>query len=451
MDYSKGLELCVLDGRYFDIKELLQDYFSEYAYMKYRVYVEIKWLIYLIDNKFIKVSSRKKILDIYNNFNEESYLNIKNEESITRHDVKAIEYFIDKELTKLNLDNIISFVHLGLTSEDINNTAYALMIKDFLNNIYYFKLEEFINYLEELSISYKDLVFLAHTHGQPATPTTIGKELKIFIYRIKEELNLLKSIKIKAKFNGATGNYSALSTVYPNLDIENLAKIFIESLNLTFNPLTTQIESHDYIVTILDIIRHINNIILDLDIDMWLYISKGYFKLKVVSNEVGSSTMPHKVNPINFENSESNLETSNSLLMMLSNKLPKSRMQRDLSDSSSLRNLGIAFGYSIQGIKETLKGLKRVSVNEELIKEELDNEWEVLGEAIQTMLRKYGNGNAYNDLKKLTRGNKVTKEIIIDFIKSLDINNSDKEILLKLTPSTYIGLASRLVVNEYDK
>ena len=317
------------------------------------------------------------------------------------------------------------------------------MIKNYLEEVYNQKLKEFLNYLKKLSHENKNVAFLAHTHGQPATPTTIGKEFKVYIYRIEEELKKLKMIKIKAKFNGATGNYSALSVVY-KFDIVSFCKRFIESLNLSFNPLTTQIESHDYIVSILDITRHINNIILDLDLDMWLYISYGYFKLKVVSSEVGSSTMPHKVNPINFENSESNLETSNGLLVSLSNKLPRSRMQRDLSDSSTLRNLGISFGYSLQGIKETLKGLERVSVNKEKINEELDGEWEVLAEAIQTMLRKYGIMDAYSKLKDLTRGKIVTKEILDEFIRGLDISLEDKEILLNLTPKKYIGLANKL-------
>lgn len=438
-------DICPLDSRYSDIKDLLSPYFSEYAYMKYRVFVEIKWLIYLINNNIIDSNvSINKIEDIYNNYNMDSFCSIKEEESITKHDVKAVEYFIDKELNSIGLGELVSFVHFGLTSEDINNTSYALMIKDFLDMVYYPKINELISYLKKLSSSYKNISFLAHTHGQPATPTTIGKEFKVYLYRISEEVKKLKRVSIKAKFNGATGNYSALYTVFPNLDVVKLSKNFINSLGLSFNPLTTQIENHDYIVTILDIIRHINNIILDLDVDMWLYISRGYFKLKVVKDEVGSSTMPHKVNPINFENSESNMETSNGLLVMLSNKLPRSRMQRDLSDSSSLRNLGLSFGYSLQGIKETLKGLNRVSVNKKIIADELNSEWEVLAEPIQTMLRKYNINDAYNKLKELTRGKIVTKEIINEFINNLDISEEDKKILLDLKPNNYIGLANKL-------
>ena len=446
MEEYKAMELCPLDGRYYDIKDLLSPYFSEYAYVKYRTLVEVKWLCYLIKEGIVEwKKDTKKILDIGVNFDIDSFNRVKEEESITNHDVKAIEYFIDKKLKELGYDELVSFVHIGLTSEDINNTAYALMMKDFLNKAYYPKLDEFIKKINVLSKEYKDVAFLAHTHGQPATPTTIGKEFKVYSYRLTNELDRLRKLEIKAKFNGATGNYSALSVAYSDKDVVKLCKKFVEEeLCLTFNPLTTQIENHDYIVNILDNIRHINNIVLDLDLDMWLYISRGYFLLKVIKNEVGSSTMPHKVNPINFENSEANMEMANGMLVTLSNKLPKSRMQRDLSDSSSLRNLGLAFGYSLQGIKETLKGLNKVEVNEILIKEELDNEWEVLAEPIQTVLRKYKIPDAYEKLKALTRGKKVTKEILDQFIDDLDISDSDKKILKELRPNTYIGQANKL-------
>lgn len=446
IDELKAKELSPLDGRYAGIKELLSPFFSEYAYVKYRVFVEIKWLIYLIENNFLKTNSkdRNKILNIYNTFDIKSYLEVKKEESITNHDVKAIEYYIDKKLKKVGLESVTSFVHFALTSEDINNTAYALMLKDFLSTLYLDKIEEFLNYLKELAEKYKNVAVLAHTHGQPATPTTVGKEFKVYWYRLNNELTKLKQVSIMAKFNGATGNYSAFHVAYKDKDVVGLSKRFIESLGLTFNPYTTQIENHDYIVTILDLIRHINNIFLDLNLDMWLYISKGYFKLEVINQEVGSSTMPHKVNPINFENSEANLEMANGLLVVLTNKLPRSRMQRDLSDSSCLRNLGVAFGYSLQGIKETLKGLKKVIVNEEKITSDLNDNYEVLAEAIQTMLRKYGITNAYQTLKDLTRGKKINKEILHKFIKTLPISEEDKKVLLKLKPNTYVGLADKL-------
>lgn len=442
---KEAFELCPLDGRYSDIKELMSPYFSEYAYFQKRVFVEIEWLLYLIDTKVVNYKGDiSKIKEISSKYDMNSYLEIKKQENITKHDVKAVEYFIDEKLKENNLSDLVSYVHFTLTSEDVNNVAYALMIKEFLNEVYYSKVEELLYYFSILSKKYKNISVLAHTHGQPATPTTFKKEFNVYIYRIKNELKRLKKTKIMAKFNGATGNYSAIKIALPNIDVVSFSKKFITSLNLTFNPLTTQIENHDYIVNILDNIRHINNIILDLDLDMWLYISKSYFKLKVVENEVGSSTMPHKVNPINFENSESNLETANSLLVMLSNKLPKSRMQRDLSDSSSLRNLGIAFGYSLQSIKETLKGLKRVEINKKVVLEELAEEWEVLAEAIQTVLRKYQIGDAYNQLKKLTRGKKVSKEMLHEFIENLNISQEDKKILLELTPSNYVGLANKL-------
>ena len=440
-----ALELCPLDGRYKDIQELLAPYFSEYAYFKNRVLVEINWLIYLIEKNIISVNDINTIKTIYENFDMQAYLKIKDWENITKHDVKAVEYYIDDVLKEKNMFDLIPFVHIGLTSEDINNTSYALMIRDFLNNTYFPYIKDFLTYLKKLSSKYKNIPMLAHTHGQPATPTTVGKEFKIYVYRLEEELKKLKQVKIKAKFNGATGNYSAFNFSYPNINSILFSKEFIEKkLNLTFNPLTTQIENHDYIVTILDFIRHINNIILDLNLDMWLYISKSYFKLEVVKNEVGSSTMPHKVNPINFENSEANLEIANGLLVTLSNKLPKSRMQRDLSDSSTLRNLGVSFGYSIQGMKETLKGLKKITINKEILTKELENEWEILAEPIQTILRKYGIPDAYNQLKDLTRGKKVTKEIIHDYIKELNISREDKERLLNLTPLNYIGLANKI-------
>ncbi len=445
---NMAYEVCPIDGRYQDIKRLVAPYFSEYAYIKYRVLVEVKWLVYLIEEGVIefKVSSKDigKILNIYNKFNLASYKEVKKEESITNHDVKAIEYFIDNKLRELKLERLISFVHIGLTSEDVNNTAYALMLKDYLNDVNFKKIEELIDYLKELSIKNKDVVMLGHTHGQAATPTSVGKEFKVYWYRLSEEFKRLKSVKIKAKLNGATGNYSAISIAYNKIDVIELSRKFIESFDLEFNPLTTQIENHDYIVDILDIIRHINNIILDLDIDMWLYISMCYFKLEVIKTEVGSSTMPHKVNPINFENSEANLELSNSILMGLSNKLPRSRMQRDLSDSSSLRNLGISFSYSLQGLKETLKGLKKLSVNIDVINKDLDNNYEVLAEAIQTMLRKYEIGDAYQKLKDLTRGKVITKEMLTEFIYNLDIKKEDKDILLNLTPRTYIGKSKDL-------
>ena len=343
--------LSPLDGRYGFIKDELKEYFSEYGLVKYRVYVEIQWLKFLIENIECDVLNQfhkedmDKIESISKNFNYDSFKQIKEIEQTTRHDVKAVEYFIDHQLEKMDLGFLQSFVHIGCTSEDINNTSYASMIRDGLQNVWLKKAQEMADIVDDLAIKYQNIPMLAHTHGQPATPTTIGKEFKVYAYRMNESLRHIESIQIKAKFNGATGNYSAISTPFPNVNWPEMNKKFVEEyLHLSFNPLTTQIESHDYTCHILDGIRHFNNILVDLDVDMWLYISMEYFKQIPVKGEVGSSTMPHKVNPIRFENSEANVDMSNSICMSLSNKLPKSRMQRDLSDSSSQRNLGLAFG-----------------------------------------------------------------------------------------------------------
>ena len=445
--------LSPLDGRYGFIKDELKEYFSEYGLVKYRVYVEIQWLKFLIENIECDVLNQfhkedmDKIESISKNFNYDSFKQIKEIEQTTRHDVKAVEYFIDHQLENMDLGFLQSFVHIGCTSEDINNTSYASMIRDGLQNVWLKKAQEMADIVDDLAIKYQNIPMLAHTHGQPATPTTIGKEFKVYAYRMNESLRHIESIQIKAKFNGATGNYSAISTPFPNVNWPEMNKKFVEEyLHLSFNPLTTQIESHDYTCHILDGIRHFNNILVDLDVDMWLYISMEYFKQIPVKGEVGSSTMPHKVNPIRFENSEANVDMSNSICMSLSNKLPKSRMQRDLSDSSSQRNLGLAFGYSLQAINETKNGLAKCVVNEEKLAFDLNEKWEVLAEPIQTMLRKYGIADAYDQLKALTRGKNISKEAIMEFAHSLDVlSEEDRNTLLNMTPASYIGSADKLV------
>ena len=445
--------LSPLDGRYGFIKDELKDYFSEYALVKYRVYVEIQWLKFLIDHIDCEVLNQfnkdefNKIESISKDFNYESFAKIKEIEQTTRHDVKAVEYFIDGQLREMGYDYLQSFVHIGCTSEDINNTSYASMIKNGLHDVWLVKAHEFADIIDGLAEKYQNVAMLAHTHGQPATPTTIGKEFKVYAYRLNQSIQNIESIQIKAKFNGATGNYSAILTAFPNADWQTLAKEFVEEyLGLTFNPLTTQIESHDYTCHILDGIRHFNNVLVDLDVDMWLYISMEYFKQIPVKGEVGSSTMPHKVNPIRFENSEANVDMSNNICMALSNKLPKSRMQRDLSDSSSQRNLGLAFGYSLQAINETKNGLAKCVINEEKLASDLNEKWEVLAEPIQTMLRKYGISDAYDQLKALTRGKNISKEAIMEFANSLDVlSEEDRQTLLNMTPASYIGLADKLV------
>ena len=448
--------LSPIDGRYASIKDDLADYFSEYALVKYRIYVEIEWLVFLIENiDFDLLNHYSKediqtIRSISNNYSFNTYKAVKDIEATTRHDVKAVEYYIDHELERLNLEKLVSFVHIGCTSEDINNTSYGCMIRDGLKNVWFDQASKVVDYINNLAIKYADIPMLAHTHGQPATPTTVGKEFKVYAYRLKSSLENVKSYAYKAKFNGATGNYSAILTAFNDLDWESLNKKFIEEyLGLTFNPYTTQIESHDYTAHILDGVRHFNNVLVDLDVDMWLYISMEYFKQITVAGEVGSSTMPHKVNPIRFENSEANVDLSNNLCAGLSNKLTKSRMQRDLSDSSSQRNIGLALGYSLQAMRETLAGLDKCVVNEEKLSKDLNDKWEVLAEPIQTMLRKYGVPDAYDTLKALTRGKNISKEDLLKFADSLDmLSKEDKAVLINMTPESYIGLANILAKNK---
>ena len=453
------LTLCPLDGRYSGVKEALGEYFSEYALVKYRVFVEIQWLKFLIENVESDVLAKfdlqdmDKLTTISSEFNYDSFARIKEIENTTRHDVKAVEYFIDEKVDALGFGYLQSFVHIGCTSEDINNTSYACMLKYGLKDVWLPKAKEFAAIIDKWAEEHSNDAMLAHTHGQPATPTTIGKEFKVYAYRFLSSIENVEAVKIKAKFNGATGNYSAILTAFPNEDWQVLAKKFVEEyLGLTFNPLTTQIESHDYTCHILDGIRHFNNVLVDFDVDMWLYISMEYFKQISVKGEVGSSTMPHKVNPIRFENSEANIDMSNNICIALSNKLPKSRMQRDLSDSSSQRNLGLAFGYSLQAINETMNGLAKCVVNKDKLASDLNEKWEVLAEPIQTMLRKYGVPDAYDTLKALTRGKSISKEDILKFAESLDIlSDQDRQTLVDMTPASYIGLAKELAKIELNK
>ena len=453
------LTLCPLDGLYSGVKDALGEYFSEYALVKYRVFVEIQWLKFLIENVESDVLAKfdlqdmDKLTTISSEFNYDSFARIKEIENTTRHDVKAVEYFIDEKVDALGFGYLQSFVHIGCTSEDINNTSYACMLKYGLKDVWLPKAKEFAAIIDKWAEEHSNDAMLAHTHGQPATPTTIGKEFKVYAYRFLSSIENVEAVKIKAKFNGATGNYSAILTAFPNEDWQVLAKKFVEEyLGLTFNPLTTQIESHDYTCHILDGIRHFNNVLVDFDVDMWLYISMEYFKQIPVKGEVGSSTMPHKVNPIRFENSEANIDMSNNICIALSNKLPKSRMQRDLSDSSSQRNLGLAFGYSLQAINETMNGLAKCVVNKDKLASDLNEKWEVLAEPIQTMLRKYGVPDAYDTLKALTRGKSISKEDILKFAESLDIlSDQDRQTLVDMTPASYIGLAKELAKIELNK
>lgn len=446
--------LCIspIDGRYYEKTKDLSDYFSEFALIKYRVIVEIKWLIFLSDEKIIKLKLRKKDIDnlnkIIDTFNIDEAKKVKNHESVTNHDVKAVEYYLQDKLKELDLVDFIPYIHFTLTSEDINNTSYNLMIKDSLDNVYYKNINDLIGILDNYSVKYKSIGMLSHTHGQAATPTTVGKEFKVFSYRLKSILDNLKSIRLRSKFSGAVGNYNTHVVTLPEVDWIEVTKKFINNLGLDYNPVTTQIESHDFVCLLLSHIKIINNIIKDLNSDLWLYISRGYFVETMKSGEVGSSVMPHKVNPINQENSMANIEIGNSIIDALVNNLSISRMQRDLSDSSKMRNLGVIFSHSIISIKETIKGLNKINVNENLLKEELENHYEVLSEAIQTVLRNNGYKGAYEQLKKLSRGKVITRDDIREFIQELEIDSNDKERLLNLTPNTYLGLAEEIVLNN---
>ena len=445
------LNISPIDGRYHEKTKELSDYFSEYALIKYRTIVEIKWLLFLLDKKIIdekiKKNEEKDILSIINNFNLEDAKKVKEIESTTKHDVKAVEYFLQEKFKEKKLERLIPYIHITLTSEDINNTSYNLMIKDGLK-VYLDNLNNLVIKLDALSDNYKSTPMMAHTHGQNASPTTVGKEFKIFSYRLKSIIELINKLRLRSKFSGAVGNYNCHIIAFPEVDWITLTKDFINSLDLDYNPLTTQIESHDILCILLSNIKVLNNIIKDLNSDMWLYISRNYFKEIKKETEVGSSVMPHKVNPINHENSMANVEISNGLIDALVNNLSISRMQRDLSDSSKLRNLGVIFSHSLISIKETITGLNKITVNEEYLLEELNNHYEVLTEAIQMVLRKNKIDNAYELLKSLSRGKELNEKELKDFINKLDINKEDKERLLNLTPSNYIGLSIDIVNNN---
>ena len=435
-----------LDNRYSNKISEHRDAFSEKSLIKTRFIIEINWLLFLCKkypNYFNKISksSESKIIKFRNNFDDKSVLKIKQIEKKTNHDVKAVEYFIsdffkkDKTLTKY-----INLIHFGLTSEDVNSLSYAILIKDGIN-IHSKKINTINKYIKSLSKKWINIALLSRTHGQAASPSTIGKELKVFTYRIDRELIKLKQVKPLAKFSGAVGNYHAFNIANNKINWPLFTKQFINTFGIMQNPITTQIEPHDWIAEALQTISRINNIYTDLSQDMWIYISNEIFKLKVNSNEVGSSTMPHKVNPIDFENAEGNFGLSNSLNDFFVNKLSRSRLQRDLSDSTVLRNIGLSFAYSYIGLESLNKGMNKISPNKDTIMRELDNNWEVLTEAIQTVMRYEGINDAYEQLKTLSRGKKLDKSSYQEFISNLEISTESKNKLLKLTPSKYIGLA----------
>jgi len=437
-----------IDGRYRDKTELLADYFSEYALIRYRVRVEIEYFIALCELPLPQLVSLDKTLfeqlrDIYRNFGEEEARRGKAIEEVTNHDVKAVEYFIKEEFDKIGgLDIYKEFVHFGLTSQDINNTSVPLSLKEALECVFFPQVEELIAQLRTYSDEWKDVPMLARTHGQPASPTRLGKEVMVFVYRLTEQLNTLKACKLTAKFGGATGNFNAHHVAYPAFDWKDFGNRFIrEKLGLDREQYTTQISNYDHLGSVFDAIRRINTVILDLDRDFWLYISMEYFKQKIKAGEVGSSAMPHKVNPIDFENSEGNLEIANAIFQFLARKLPVSRLQRDLTDSTVLRNVGVPMGHSIIAVQSTLKGLRKLILNTERLNEDLDDTWAVVAEAIQTILRREVYPHPYEALKALTRTNqRMTEETIHDFIKTLDVSGRVKEELLAITPRNYIGI-----------
>ena len=437
-----------IDGRYRSKTESLADYFSEYALIRYRVRVEIEYFITLCELPLPQLESFNSALfeqlrDIYRNFDEASAARVKEIESITNHDVKAVEYFIKEEFDKIGgLDDYKEFIHFGLTSQDINNTSVPLSVKEALEEVFYPQVEELIAQLKEYAEAWKDVPMLAKTHGQPASPTRLGKEVEVYVYRLSEQLATLRNCKMTAKFGGATGNFNAHHVAYPQHDWRAFGNRFVsEKLGLEREQWTTQISNYDHLGSVFDAIRRINTIIIDLDRDFWMYISMEYFKQKIKAGEVGSSAMPHKVNPIDFENSEGNLGIANAILQFLAQKLPVSRLQRDLTDSTVLRNVGVPIGHSVISIQSTLKGLRKLILNEEKLREDLEETWAVVAEAIQTILRREAYPNPYEALKALTRTNeKMTEETIHAFVQTLNVSDSVKAELMSITPYNYTGI-----------
>lgn len=448
MELNALTAVSPIDGRYHGKTKDLANYFSEYALIKYRVRVEIEYFITLCELPLPQLASFDKSLfeqlrNIYRNFSEADAQRVKDIEKVTNHDVKAVEYFIKEELDKIgNFDEYKEFIHFGLTSQDINNTSVPLSIKDALNEVFYPQVEELIQQLQEYADEWKDVSMLAKTHGQPASPTRLGKEVMVFVYRLTEQLNQLKACKITAKFGGATGNYNAHNVAYPQYDWKAFGNKFVsEKLGLEREQWTTQISNYDNLGGVFDAMKRINTIIIDLDRDFWMYVSMEYFKQKIKAGEVGSSAMPHKVNPIDFENSEGNLGMANSILAFLSQKLPVSRLQRDLTDSTVLRNVGVPMGHMVISIQSTLKGLRKLLLNEAAINRDLDNCWAVCAEGIQTILRREAYPHPYEALKALTRTNSaITAESISNFIDGLEVSESVKAELRAITPHTYTGI-----------
>lgn len=446
MNLSSLTAISPIDGRYRAKAEKLDLYFSEFALIRYRVKVEVEYFIALCKIPLPQLSSvdSNKFEDlrkIYENFSIENAQHIKEIESVTNHDVKAVEYFLKEKFDDMGLHQYKEFIHFGLTSQDINNTSIPMSIKDALHNVYMPLMDDMLSILERYASEWNEVPMLARTHGQPASPTRLGKEIHVFTYRLREQLQILANIPISGKFGGATGNFNAHLTAYPEYDWRAFANSFLqESLGIKREQWTTQISNYDNLAALFDALRRINTIILDLDRDIWQYISLNYFKQKIKAGEVGSSAMPHKVNPIDFENSEGNLGIANAIFSHLATKLPVSRLQRDLTDSTVLRNIGVPLGHTVIAISSTIKGLNKLILNEEAINDDLDNMWSVVAEAIQTILRREGYEKPYETLKALTRTNeKVNSESIANFIDTLNVSDAIKNELKKITPHNYTG------------
>jgi adenylosuccinate lyase len=440
-----------LDGRYRDQIAPLAAYFSEEALIRQRVGVEVEWLIALAAEPAIPevrpftAEEVAALRGIVTGVDEAAAARVKEIERTTRHDVKAVEYFLKERLAGTALAPVAEFLHFACTSEDINNLAYGRMLQGGLREIWLPQAEKLVAAVAAQAEALRDVPMLAHTHGQPASPTTAGKELAVFVYRWRRQLRRIRDLEYLGKFNGAVGNFNAHTAAYPDAPWEAIARAFVEGLGLTYNPLTTQIEPHDYLAECCHALVRFNTITVDFDRDLWFYISLGYFKQRVVAGEVGSSTMPHKGNPINFENSEANMELSTALLTHLATRLPVSRLQRDLTDSSALRNLGVGIAHSYLALRSALRGLGELSVDRAALERDLDANWEVLAEAVQTVMRKAGHPNPYEKLKELTRGARITAADMRAFVERLDLPSADRARLLTLTPATYTGLAAALV------
>ncbi len=440
-----------IDGRYSHLVESLQDVFSEYALIKYRIFVEIEWFIHLSKQPNIKELPRLTkqsitfLSNIEKNFNLTEARKVKNIEKRTNHDVKAVEYYLrDKFKTSKQLKGLAEFIHFGCTSEDINNISYALMVKDASKLLISNSINKFNDLLKKKAHQYAEIPMVSRTHGQVATPTTVGKELANFSSRIDRILIVISETGLRGKMNGAVGNYNAHLIAYPKVNWERVSKAFIIQIGLHWSPYTTQVEPKDSMAKLFHGHERLNNVLLDFCRDMWGYISLDYFSQKIAKGEVGSSTMPHKVNPIDFENAEGNLDLANSIFHFLSSKITKSRWQRDLSDSTSMRNIGSCFAYTLIALSSLIKGINKLEVNKEVINQDLENAWEVLTEAIQTVMRKYHIKDGYEIMKKISRGKTIEKKDLHAIINTLDIPTAEKNKLLKLTPSTYLGLSSKL-------